>query len=232
MRFCLSVLICLFVCLRGNAKDLLTVDSEDMVLAVREEFANQGKGEQVEIEIFGGQTNFALENADVFKIMISDLTADDGKFTASAAIFADGKENGKTKLSGRYFEMEKIYLPVLDIVKGKIIAEEDLVETEIRSSRLREGVIKAKEDLLGKQAARLIKADKPIDKRDIRDEVLITKGQAVNAVYRHKGLQITSQTEALEDGAKGQRIKLLNTKSQKEISGKVLDKSTVEITVE
>ena len=61
---------------------------------------------------------------------------------------------------------------------------------------------------------------------------MIKKGDEVTAIYTYKGLQITSKMEALEDGAEGQRIKLLNTKSHKEISGKVLDNKTVEIAAE
>ncbi len=234
MRFGLSFLICIFAFLQVEAKEALTVESEDISLAVREEFANQGKGEDIELEFFGGQTSFVLENAEAFKIMISELDANEetGKFTAKAEIFADGKPADESKLLGRYFELVKVCVPAREIAKGKIIEAEDLAEVKMRSSRLRADIITAKEDLLGKQAARLIKADKPIDKRDIREEVLITKGQIVHALYRHKGLQITSQAEALEDGAKGQRIRLLNTKSLKEIIGKVLDKNMVKIKVE
>ena len=118
------------------------------------------------------------------------------------------------------------------IEKDKIIRSEDLKKVVFRSNRLREGTVGAKESLLGKQALRLIKEGKPIMLRDIRDEVLIKRGQTVLAVYRHKGLQIMTKMEAQEDGARGQRIKLLNTKSGKEVVGKVVDKNMVEIAAE
>ena len=177
---------------------------------------------------------FALENAESFKILISALDVSEGqnRFTAEAEIFADGKPAGQTKLFGRWFELIDVFVLTRDVSRGEIIQAEDLVQTTIRKNRLRDDIVLAKEDLEGKQALRDIKADKPISSKDIREEVVVKKGATVGVIYKHKGLQITARAEALEDGAKGQRIKLLNTKSQKELTGRVLDKNTVEIAAE
>lgn len=212
----------------------LFVTEKDLREAVTNEFVEQGIDGNLEIELFGGQTSFEIENAAEIKIMISNLKAEEGqnKFTADAAIFADGTQAGQTKLVGRYFVAEEIWLPKRDIEKDSLIIAADLYKGSLRSNRLREDMITGLDALLGKQAVRLIKADKPITVRDVREEVVIKKGQSVTVVYMHKGLQITSSAEALEDGAKEQIIKLLNTKSGKEIMGKVLDKKTVKIAAE
>lgn len=222
----------LFSCQAFAGKLVLT--EADLQKAVRAEFAEQGIDGDLEIEFFGGQTAFELENAGQAKILVSNLSAGEGqnKFTAEAAIFADGKPAGQTNLVGRYFVMEEVWLPVKDIEKDSLIKEDDLYQGRFRSNRLREDMVLAKDKLLGKQAVRLIKADKPITVRDIRDEVVIKKGKTATVVYAHKGLQITSKAEALEDGAKGQVIKFLNTKSGREIAGRVLDKNTAEIAAE
>ena len=51
----------------------------------------------------------------------------------------------------------------------------------------------------------------------------------VASVYTSKGLQITAQAVALQDGAKGQVIELENTKSHKKISGRVINAEMVEV---
>jgi flagella basal body P-ring formation protein FlgA len=102
----------------------------------------------------------------------------------------------------------------------------------MRLNKLRDDVLKDEDDLIGKQAVRTLKEGRPITLRDVKDEVIIKRGDKVTAVYNHKGLQITSKMEDLEDGAKGKFIKVLNTKSAKEIGGKVLNKNTVEIAAE
>ncbi len=234
MRFWLVVITLILVPFMSLAKDLLVVGIDDVSAAVSKEFVEQGRGSDIELEFFGGQTGFVFENADEAKILVSDLNVNEeqNKFTATAEIFVDGKLSAETKLFGRYFDMTEVWLPVKNIEKDAIITQDDLVKAKIRSNRLRDDNVVDIDELVGKQAVRQIKADRPIMAKDIQDEVLITKGQLVTAVYSYKGLQITSRMEALEDGAKGQEIKLLNAKSKKEIVGKVLDDKTVEIRAE
>lgn len=234
MRFWLVVITLILVPFMSLAKDLLVVGIDNVSAAVSKEFVEQGRGSDIELEFFGGQTGFVFENADEAKILVSDLNVNEeqNKFTATAEIFVDGKLSAETKLFGRYFDMTEVWLPVKNIEKDAIITQDDLVKAKIRSNRLRDDNVVDIDELVGKQAVRQIKADRPIMAKDIQDEVLITKGQLVTAVYSYKGLQITSRMEALEDGAKGQEIKLLNTKSKKEIVGKVLDDKTVEIRAE
>ncbi len=234
MKFWLIVFAFVLTIVPAWAKELLIIGIDEMSEAVAKEFVEQGMGENIELEFFGGQTAFSFENANEAKIMVTDLniSEDQNKFTATAEVFVDGKSVAETKLFGRYFEMVEVWLPLKDIAKDEIIKSEDLVNVKMRANRLRDDSITDLNDLLGKQALRTIRADKPIVKKDIREKVLIKKGDEVTAIYTYKGLQITSKMEALEDGAKGQRIKLLNTKSHKEISGRVLDNKTVEIAAE
>ena len=77
-----------------------------------------------------------------------------------------------------------------------------------------------------------MKEGKIVTDRDVGERVIVKRGSIVTSVYRSKGLQITAQAEALEDGAKGARIELVNTKSGKKFFAKVLDAQTVEIEIE
>ena len=234
MRCWLVILVSLIVSFSAMARDTLTLGLEDMAAAVKQEFAEQGLGEDVELEFFGGQTSFVLRDVDHAKIMISGLDISEGqnKFTAKAEIFADGKSAGQARLLGRYFVMVEAWLPLHDIEKDAVITADDLVRTSLRSNRIRDDMIVLEEDLVGKQAVRTIKANKPICRKDIREEVIVKKGQTVMVVYQNKGLQIVSKMEALQDGCKDQNIRVLNTKSGKEVVGKVLNKNMVEIAAE
>lgn len=231
MRYLLTLLVLLQIVFGSGSASALTLELDDIVEAIRAEFVEQGFDDNVELELFGGQTKFDLGNITDAKILLSNFSAieDDDKFTVDAEIFADGKSVATTKLVGRYFVLEKVLVPTKDITKDEIIKKENLTQIIIRSNRLRDDVIKEENNLLGKQAIRTIKEGKPITSRDIRDEIVIKKGQMIMVVYKYKGLQITSKMEAIEDGAKGQRIRLVNNKSNKEVIGRVVDKNMVEV---
>lgn len=206
----------------------------DMTEAVKQEFVEQGLGDEVEIEIFGGKTDYYFEQANDAKIMLSNLETDEeqGKFNANAEIFADGEKTTETKLAGRYYKMVKVWVPVKDVVKDTIIKEDDLKEITVREGRLKGGAWQNQADIIGKQAAKNLKAGKLIEKGDLQAEIVVKKGQAVTVVYSKKGLQITSKMQALDNAALGQAVKLLNLGSKKEIVGIAKGAGLVEISNE
>lgn len=197
---------------------------------VKKEFAEQGM-ENVDLDIFGGKTEYYFEQADDAKIMLSNFSIDEeqGRFSSDAEIFADGEQVAKTKLVGRYYQMVKVWVPAKDIAKDKLINESDLQETTVRASRLKGGAYSTKEDIIGKQAAKFLKSGKLIEKNGLQAEIIIKKGQAVTAMYTKKGLQITSKMQALDNAAQGQAVKLLNLSSKKEIIGVAKAAGLVEI---
>ncbi len=210
------------------------IDADDLSKAIRREFSEKGFGDDVELEFFGGETNFEANNAKIMKILVTNLFTEEkiNKFTAGVEIFADGVLLKQTEVIGKYFILHKVWVPEADIEKDKIIKESNLVSMMVREGRLRDDVVTDKDELVGKQVVRLVKAEKLVSLRDIRDEVLVKKGQMTTVVYQNKGLQITSKMEALQDGSKNQIITLVNNKSGKEVVGKVVDKNMVLIVVE
>lgn len=209
------------------------VNNVDLVKAIKKEFVEQGIANVVELEIFGGKTEFETTDDNV-KILISNLKTDidSNKFTSTAEIFADGNLIEKTELLGRFFIMKEVYLPARDIAKGEIVKSEDLKSSWIRENRIKNDVVAEADNIIGKQTVRLLKTDKVITVRDLRDEVIVKKGQEVTVIYKNKGLQITSKMEATEDAGKGKFIKLINPKSNKDVVAKVIDKNIAEIKVE
>ncbi len=209
------------------------VNNVDLVKAIKKEFVEQGIANVVELEIFGGKTEFETTDDNV-KILISNLKTDidSNKFTSTAEIFADGNLIEKTELLGRFFIMKEVYLPARDIAKGEIVKSEDLKSSWIRENRIKNDVVAEADNIIGKQTVRLLKTDKVITVRDLRDEIIVKKGQEVTVIYKNKGLQITSKMEATEDAGKGKFIKLINPKSNKDVVAKVIDKNTAEIKVE
>lgn len=235
MRYLSLVLLVLLQMLGGvSYSEAATVDADDLSKAIKREFSEKGLGDDVDLEFFGGETNFEADNAKIMKILVTNLFTEEkiNKFTAGVEIFADGVLLKQTEIIGKYFILHKVWVPETDIEKDQIIKESDLISQMVREGRLRDDVVTDKDELVGKQVVRLLKADKLVSLRDIRDEVLVKKGQMATVVYQNRGLQITSKMEALEDGSKEQIITLVNNKSGKEVVGKVVDKNMVLIVVE
>ncbi len=215
----------------AQGKDVLILDENDLGDAVRREFVEQGVDDETELEFFGGKTTFVLQDVETARIMISNLRIDEGQntFSADAEIFADGEPVEKTRLSGKYYVKIWVYVPNRTIEKDTVIAEDMLKKISLRAGRVKDSHIVDKDKLVGLQAKKSLKEGRLIAEREVGRKLLIRKGDVVTAIYKSKGLQITSKAEAGEDGAEKQRIELENTKSGKKFRAKVIDAATVEI---
>lgn len=213
------------------AEETLLVGEDEIKAAVAEEFAEQGVEDKLELDIFGGQTSFAIEGAKAARIMVSRLKYDpDGqKFTANAEIFADGRPFAKTMLSGKYYTLGEAWVPAINIEKDTIITKEMLKTVPVRINRVKAVHLTDLNKIVDMQAKKSLKIGRLITDRDVGAVVLIKKGKAVTSVYAAKGLQITAQAEAQQDGVKGQVIEVMNTKSGKKFFARVVDADTVEI---
>ena len=90
----------------------VNVSTEEVEDAIKKEFSEQGLEDEIELEIYGGQSSFNFPEANQAKIMVSNLKYDEtqNKFTINVEIFADGKSSAKDSLIGKY------YLSVMRII--------------------------------------------------------------------------------------------------------------------
>ncbi len=210
------------------------VSEKDLHEALASEFVNQGVDEAVDIEIFGGQTNFVYEDADTAKVMISLLKYDalQNKFTADVEIFADGQSKDKTVLMGKYYPLQEVWVPKVNITKGELLTAKQFKTVSIRASRVKPMHIIDLEKLVGKEAKRSLKEGRLVTDRDVGNKIIIKKGDIVSLLYRTEHMQITAKAEAQRDAAKGDKIEVMNIKSRKILFGTVLDKDTVSVDVQ
>ena len=217
-----------------GAKAETQVSEADILTALKEEFLNQGVAEALDVEMFGGQANIMLEQNAAVKIMISGLKYSDEqeKFTAHADIFADGKLIGGTDLIGKFYRLEEISVPNRNINRGEQITAKDLDKKLYRSSKIKETNITDAAKIIGQEAKRQLKKGKLIQTTEIGPKMLIRKGDKLTAVYQTPHMQITAKVEAENDGAKGDRIEVINIKSGKTFTAEVIDSNTVRVDVQ
>lgn len=218
---------------QGTVSSLLASE-DDVSAAVKKEFIEQGFDDEIELEFFAGQTSFVLENTQKAKLMVSKLKYDEeqNKFSAELDVFADGRPVARTQLQGRYYILEEAAVPVRNIVKGSVIKPDDLKTIKIRRNRIKPNHITSAEKLTDMEAKRSLKEGKLISGREVGEVILIKKGDVVTSVYRTDKMQITAKAEALSDGARGQKIEAVNTKSKKKMYGIVLDAETIEVSIQ
>lgn len=126
----------------------------------------------------------------------------------------------------------KIYLPVTlasfakvmvskhPIAAGQLLSPADISWTERDVSTLAYGYQRSL-DKHGMRSRRSIPQGAVITANMLEAAAIIRKGQTVDLVSRHSAVKVSMKGRALEDGAKGSRIRLANLSSGKQVEGRV-----------
>jgi flagella basal body P-ring formation protein FlgA len=120
-------------------------------------------------------------------------------------------------------------VPVLvrPVARGEIIRARDIQMVRLRADQVSPTHINDPDKLADKGARTVLPTGQPIRVSDIGPPVLIPKNSMVNVKIASQRLSIVMQAKALEDGAEGETVRVLNTRSNKIIQGTVNDRGEV-----
>jgi flagella basal body P-ring formation protein FlgA len=138
---------------------------------------------------------------------------------------ADGGDAAQhIKVQGKAFHMVDMPVPVRPIAVNEVIHGRDIEMVRMRADQVSATQINDPDRLADRSARRVLPAGQPIRVSDIAVPILVAKNSIVNVKVMSSRLNITMQGKALEDGAEGDQIRVVNTRSTKTIQG-VVDKN-------
>jgi len=113
-----------------------------------------------------------------------------------------------------------------------VIRGDDIEWISLRSDRLGRDAVIDSANLLGKSPRRLVRPGEPLRSGDLRDPILVPKGSLVTIRLETPRMILTAQGRSLEPGAKGDAIRVVNTKSNRVINAVVTEPATVVVLTE
>ena len=139
----------------------------------------------------------------------------------TAKIVAPSQDNPiKTlRTSGKIYKITNV--PVLrdTMTTGSRITARSLRMLALREDKLSPDMIVSPEALIGLTPKRMIKAGEPITRLELLTPNMVERGQSVTMVYNNGFLSLTSTGKALENGAKGDLIRVVNSASSQAVEG-------------
>lgn len=156
-------------------------------------------------------------------VAVDDVKFDErsGRFSAFVSAPADDPNAPRARVTGHLIHMTEV--PVLNrrIMGGDIIREGDIEWVKIRSKRLQNDAISDVSQLIGLSAKRGLRVGQPIRTSEVRAPLLVTKGQVVTLIVKTPAMTLTSQGRAMEDGSRGDVIRITNTQSHTTVEGTI-----------
>lgn len=108
-----------------------------------------------------------------------------------------------------------VSVPVLNdnLQHGRVITEDDIQVVTIKERQFNERMIADPRDLIGMTARRVIVAGRPVQRNDLVAPLVVSRGELVTLFLSQGGMRLTTQVKAMQDGAKGDIIRVVNMNS-------------------
>ena len=182
----------------------------------------------IDVTLDTGGIGFHLpvDVAPTLKIQKLALDRASGRFAAAVVAPAEGPALARTTVSGRIFALVEVPVPVRRIAPGDVIGKADLEWGLVRADRVTPNTLVDPEQLLGKSPRRPLSPGDPIRNTEVERVILVKKGSMVTMMLQNPNLSLSVKARAMQDGAEGDLIRIMNTDSNRIIHAMVVDSGT------
>jgi flagella basal body P-ring formation protein FlgA len=156
-----------------------------------------------------------------------------GRVRIDVSIWVNGRKQQEVPvlLDVRVYQL--VALAKRRIERGQILSD-DNIHFDRRPIEGMNDFLTAKDGPIGQRAKRSIPASQAvtaadIEPADLEKQALVKQGDVVKIVARAGGLRLSTTGEALQEGAAGKMIRVRNVDSKLVVTGRVLDRTTIEV---
>ena len=125
----------------------------------------------------------------------------------------------------------EVYVPARTLSTGEIIAQGDLQILSVSARDLSSNAVVDLKSLVGMEVKRTLKEGSIIRKNAIAAPILVYKKELVTLTVETNQMRLTAQGQAMDDGAMGDVIRVMNLTSKKVISAVVSGKQSATVVV-
>jgi len=156
-------------------------------------------------------------------VAVQDLSINKNRDWFDAVLVAPSLDNPiqRIKVSGRIEAM--VSLPVLstNLRNGDVIGSNDIETIEVPARNVNHDYILDTKDLVGMTPRRMIMQGKPVRNSDLRPPLLVERGKSVTMIFEDGGLRLTAMGRALQNGARGETIRVVNDASSRTVDAEI-----------
>ena len=200
-----------------------TVDPDIFTAILSDKMREQGVDGHFEISYTGSAPEIALPQGQPGTAELVSFAFDPKRDAFQAAFAAPSKDMKLAEVNVIGKVQRYVSVPVLanSLRAGDLIGARDISWIDIPVQEAEDGVILNEKDLDGMTPRRMIAAGKPIRDRDLQKPRLVARGDFVTLVYESGPIILTAKGKALQPGAHGDIVRIVNVSSNRALEGVV-----------
>ncbi len=203
---------------------------EAVLSALRAALAGLGADGDLEIDLPGFAAPLVPLDAAVDSAVEElDWVAGSGRFAGQLAVIAEGMPVHRMRLAGTAQELVELPVPVRRLNPGAVIQPDDLHLVRLRAGRARGELVRAPQDAIGMTLRRQLAPGLPVALADLTRTPTVLRGAQVTMELRAGGLALATPGLALESGALGERIRVVNPASRAVVEAEIAGPGRVRV---
>lgn len=213
------------------ARTLASKDLENAVAAALARRFGLGEAANITITFDRGVAEMRLDasNTGALQPAATRFDARSGRFDIAFEIANDNNPAPtKLRFTGTAIETVEVAVLTRDIDRADLLKSSDL-SLERRPKAEVTGEPASRDRSIGMQLRRPMRAGTPLRVADMVKPDLVVRDQAVTIIYEVPGLHLTTRGKAVESGAEGDIVSVLNLQSKRTLTGVVTGRGQVTV---
>jgi flagella basal body P-ring formation protein FlgA len=198
-------------------RDATIVPYSKIESTIKKELLNEGLNGRYNLTLSGGNKSIVLAKDLPQSVEVSSIDFDPARDKFSATIVAPSIENPVKKIMVSGSVERLIQIPVLraPLRNGMIIGQNDIDWIDMPEAELQHDTLFKGEDVIGLTPRRITYAGKPILAKELQRPQIVTRGETVTVYFKEGPLVLSAKGKALQNGAKGDLVRVTNLSSSK-----------------
>jgi flagella basal body P-ring formation protein FlgA len=203
---------------------------DEVLDAVRDALMQRGASSDCDIELADFNAPLVPFEATPRPVVADvDYDATAGRFSAVLAVSGEAMEPIHLRLAGRVDDTTELPVATIRLAAGTVLHADDVHIARIHTSLVHGDALRRQTDIVGMQLKHPLAAGLPFIVGEVIRPALVLKGANVLMLLDSAGIMLTAQGQALEAGAVGERIRVLNPVSRAVIEAEVMGPDRVRV---
>ena len=217
------------------ARSGVAVPEEEVASAIAAAIGAQSTGlpsaSQLQIDFTNGAAGVQVADNAEISVNVEQIAFNrrNGSFTAILRAPAGDMLSPQHRVTGRAYPVSDVPVLNRDMRPGDVVRHSDIDWVRVPSSRIGQNVITSLDQLLGMSPRYQARAGEPLRLADMVPPVVVQKGAQVDMLLTSGSLTLIARGRALENGAVGDIINVLNTRSNRTLRGVVDGPNSIRI---
>jgi flagellar basal body P-ring formation protein FlgA len=212
-------------------RDAHIIDTKMIEQSVRDALAEKGLAGSYALTLNSPDIRFVIPADLPATVAVTDLDYTAGREVFTATVVAPSRDNPVKTMTISGQVARSISVPTLsrNMRRGEMISMNDIQFVDMPERLIARDQILDADQLVGMTPARVLTSGRPIKESDITAPQLISRGDDITIQYNVGGMILTAKGRALDNGAKGEFVRVTNLSSAKQLQGEVTASRTVTV---